>query len=294
MCLIINKPAGVAFNEAWLEDFFSHNRDGFGFMYEHNGGPIVVKYANPTVEDFIDEMESINHKSALIHLRMRTHGEINDANTHPYKICDGLWVMHNGIIGHAATDQIEMSDTWHYIRDTLAPILKTSPEVLQTKAFQNLIGDHIGNNRLAFMDGKGRFTIINKDQGVMFNGCWLSNTYAWSYAKRNLVDPQNYVPEQKHTKNGTAFKHVPFNQSTYGLDDPMDDYVYERNDIFEMSENTDMEDFCFNNYDIASQMLVEFGVTLADMQEFQQDIKEGKYPSYLQNSYYNEANYNDL
>lgn len=195
MCLIIKKPANFNFNDAWLKDFFSYNRDGFGIMYAEGGELIIDKKVPKNDKAFLKAMKKVEDKAAVIHLRMKTHGEINEANTHPYPVLNkdehgiDLWMMHNGVLHVAASDTPEMSDTWHYIRDIIKPVLEVQPDMLHVPAFQELIAEHIGNNRLAFMDNLGNVTIINEDQGTEFQGCWLSNTYAWSASLRHMDVP---------------------------------------------------------------------------------------------------------
>jgi len=265
MCLIINKPAGVSFSDTWLQDFFGYNQDGYGILVSDGAKIAVFKNATPKVEEFIEDMNTIKDNEALIHLRMRTHGDIDKANTHPYKILSkeksgvDLWVMHNGILSNAASDRKEMSDTWHYIRDTLQPILEECPSLLQNQAFQALIGEHIGNNRLAFMDNLGRITIINEKQGVQFNKCWLSNTYAWSHNKQPGKEPPGHRwPDAYEDEDYGEVYYRPKTKT-----ETKNTYELERTEVEEL------EDFCFNNYDVAAKMFLEFGVTLADLEDFE-------------------------
>jgi hypothetical protein len=207
MCLIINKPANFNFNDAWLKDFFSYNQDGFGIMYAEDSVLHIVKKVPKSDKEFLKEMKKIEAKEAVIHLRMRTHGEINEANTHPYPVLNrvehgiDLWMVHNGVLSAAAKDKPHMSDTWHYIRDTIKPMLSLHPELLHLPSFQELIAEHIGNNRLVFMDNHGTVTTINNKQGLMFQGCWLSNTYAWSSSLKAMDTPVQPVTQSKWGKS---------------------------------------------------------------------------------------------
>jgi hypothetical protein len=117
---------------------------------------------------------------------MKTHGNIDMENCHPYEVLNrdehgiDLWLMHNGVLHTDNKADITKSDTWHYIRDYLRPILEYNPDFAFHPAFAELIGDHIGSNRFVMMDNNGRQVVINEEQGVYWGGRWLSNTYAWS------------------------------------------------------------------------------------------------------------------
>jgi len=45
-----------------------------------------------------------------------------------------------------------------------------------------MLADFIGDNRFVFMDGEGRMSHVNYDQGIEHDGLWFSNTYAWKPA----------------------------------------------------------------------------------------------------------------
>jgi hypothetical protein len=203
MCLLIHKPADQIFHEDWLRDFHKRNDDGFGFMHVEDGYLMVYK-AIGSANDFVQAFEERKDKECLIHLRMRTHGEINLDNCHPYEVLSReeggpIWVMHNGVLSHGNEADKTMSDTWHYIQKTLKPILLVHPDMLRLEAFQKLVSRDIGStNRLGFMDKDGAVTIINRSAGVEWEKAWLSNTYAWSAAKAKIPG----VPQYNYSGGG--------------------------------------------------------------------------------------------
>ena len=116
---------------------------------------------------------------------MRTHGDIDLDNCHPYPILNrlehgiDLWLMHNGILATGNKADESKSDTWHYIEDYLKPMLSANPDFAFHSSFSEIVGDHIGSsNKFILMDNEGRQTIINQSAGVYWAGLWLSNTYA--------------------------------------------------------------------------------------------------------------------
>lgn len=188
MCLLINQPATApSLPDHWLSDFYSYNSDGAGIMYVENGKLHVHKIVPKDAQDFIKlYREYAEGRDCAIHLRYKTHGDIDTENTHPYEVFgedhpDGaLWMMHNGVLSTGNTADTTKSDTWHFIRDYLRPILNTNRALLHSPEFQDMLGGFIGNNRFTFLEQDGRMVTINEHQGVFWGGRWMSNTYAWT------------------------------------------------------------------------------------------------------------------
>lgn len=185
MCLLVTQPEGVVFDDRFLEGVYLHNSDGIGVMYAEDNQLIVKRFLPKTEKDFIKFFrENIDNRKCSWHARMRTHGDINLDNCHPYQILsaeDGypLYMAHNGVLHTGNEADPTKSDTWHYIQDVLRPMLLKCPELFMVPAFQAMIAEHIGNNRFVFCDAYGNMVTTNEDQGVQYNGAWLSNTYAW-------------------------------------------------------------------------------------------------------------------
>ena len=189
MCLLINQPTTAPVLPAhWLSDFFSYNSDGVGVMYSENNCLITEKILPKTDAEFIAFYNAhIAGKDCAYHLRMRTHGDTDLENCHPYMVLNradhgiDLALMHNGILSTGNKADPSKSDTWHYIRDYLRPMLSGNPEFFMHPAFSKIVGDHIGSgNKFVLMDNAGRVATINQSAGVFWGGLWLSNTYAWT------------------------------------------------------------------------------------------------------------------
>lgn len=187
MCILIHHPKDSCFTSEQLQDFYSKNSDGFGAIVKDNEGVHVVKMVGTyqQIEDLY--YERVACYDAIIHFRMKTHGDIDLANCHPYEVMPGLWMAHNGILSTGNAADTKMSDTWHYINDYLRPMLEANPDLLHVEAFRKLVGNHIGSsNKFGFMNSKGETFIINKSSGVEHEGIWYSNTYAWTPWKFGL------------------------------------------------------------------------------------------------------------
>lgn len=191
MCILIHHYADTNFELDHLRDFFSKNSDGFGALVKQPDGVKVIK----TVGNLDEIHELYNNEvkghEAVIHFRMKTHGDIDLFNCHPYQVTENLWMAHNGILSTGNTADPSKSDTWHYIENYLKPLLARDPQLIHEPAFQKLIESHIGySNKFGFMDGDGKVVIINRQAGVTHLKAWLSNTYAWSPSRWGYY--QNY------------------------------------------------------------------------------------------------------
>ena len=183
MCLMISKPKSARFDKFWLRDFWMRNQDGAGVMWTDDTGTVQVrKILSPSLNDWLAfYKEHAARRACLIHLRMRTHGDVTYENVHPYAIGAGVYLMHNGVLRFGNADDVSRSDTWHYIQKYLALPVTANPDVIYDWQFRVNIGRHIGkHNRFALLGPRGKPIIINYRTGYHFGGAWFSNTYAWS------------------------------------------------------------------------------------------------------------------
>jgi hypothetical protein len=210
MCLLIKQPATTNFHDEWIADFYQRNQDGIGIMYAQAGLLHYVKELPRNAEEAVKfYRKHAEGRDCFIHFRMQTHGDVDLTNCHPYPVQgfeefgpeeDPLLLMHNGILSSGNDADTSKSDTWHYIRDYLRPILAGRTDVAFTPAFIKMVGGHIGsNNKFALMDSEGRMAIVNESAGVQFQGAWLSNTYAWSYARSGLMTNYYRFPRKGET-----------------------------------------------------------------------------------------------
>lgn len=178
MCLIIHKPAGIAIHEDLLAAGAAHNAEGWGLMGFDDGGRVLLEK-----RQFVDlaELRAVEreHRGAeyVLHLRRQTRGGSGIDNVHPFKVIDGVWLMHNGTL-KLDTRVPGKSDTWHFVTDVLRPLAQRHPGLLSDYAFVQILEHGLKpENKLALLDQRlRRIVLVNRQHGVEVDGLWISNT----------------------------------------------------------------------------------------------------------------------
>lgn len=268
MCLLITQSKiSPKLTHEWLKDFYSYNADGIGVMRSNNGNLIIEKILPKDADDFINFYEKhIYGYECAFHLRMKTHGNIDLANCHPYEILNksehgiDLWLMHNGILHTDNKEDLTKSDTYHYIKNYLVPMLAKNPDYAFTESFNEIISDHIGSsNKFVIMDNLGRQAVINKDQGIYWAGLWLSNTYAWSASNTATATANNDLTiwENQVLENPDKPK---LNYGSYSYDYNYYNYGYRSNTDYESINSIDIaNDYIDNELDLIVNDFFDLG-----------------------------------
>lgn len=193
------------------------NGDGWGMMWIENNQIRTEKAVKP----FVDLWNAYQKRIAfnpIIHLRWKTHGEINDHNAHPYYCGHGIFMMHNGVVNSPSDIDKKMSDTWNFIETWLKPLLaqvRNPHHFIRSEAFRTTLEHEIGWNNRIVMGDRGGFVTFNEKQWHKIEneytevvGLVVSNTYAWgatSYGKPVPVATVTNISNQGSTKNGKRF-----------------------------------------------------------------------------------------
>ena len=193
MCLLMTAPSKtlrevLLKTPKLLDSMYKSNSDGYGAMYGTVDGPKIVKKLPRSTAELRKLIERLpqDDRTVAVHLRMRTHGDIDLDNCHPYEIADGGgYLMHNGVLSFGNAKDTSKSDTWHYCRDHLDETSKDydlhDNDVIAT------IGKHIGSgNVFALMTSDGKISVVNPERGIEVAGVFFSNLYAW---EPHLLDP---------------------------------------------------------------------------------------------------------
>lgn len=194
MCLIVEKKQGHVIRRDELTRWIISNADGWGIMSVADGQVQAAKGLG--IEELWRTLESNRHREYYLHLRMATHGDVSDANTHPLLITRGVWLMHNGIVGINTLDAPEKSDTVHWVEKVLRPLLDLVPdasEAIRSPWFRVMVESYGGlSNRFVFMDVQGAVTFNDEAWHELPSGMRVSNTYAlgdFVHSTGNLYGP---------------------------------------------------------------------------------------------------------
>ena len=190
MCIAVYKKEGMRLTDDTLQNCWNNNPHGAGFMYAENDKLTIVK-GLMTYADFLEAYRPHEDKQMVLHFRIRTHGETNPENTHPFSINEDLALVHNGIMSNVVCDiNPAMSDTWHFVER----YMKAMSPLWQTEQFKDLVESFIGHSKLIMMNNKGEVEIYKSELGNWSAGCWFSNT---SWKPPVVYPPAKYVPPQK-------------------------------------------------------------------------------------------------
>lgn len=176
MCIAIIKPKGKKISDEVLKNCYERNPDGAGLAFSKNGKLYILKGIF-NKDEFVEDVRKYEKEAdgaMLIHCRIGTSGKKDKTNCHPHVINNHLVMIHNGIIRVDVPTNSEISDTVIFVRDYLKELPKDfikNPQIM--RLIQMAIGSY---NKLAFLNEKGEYAIVNEKEGVWDNGVWYSNT----------------------------------------------------------------------------------------------------------------------
>lgn len=201
MCICIAKSATKEISKETLNTCWDHNPDGAGYMYNVNGR-LKIKKGFFTFKDFWNSYSNSVHNKGIksvIHFRIKTHGDINFTNCHPFRIDEHTGFVHNGIIRNVDTqNDKEKSDTWHFNEKILKPMSNRYAGILETDSMQMLLGEYIESSKLIFLNDQDKMWVTNPNLGEMHDGCWYSNS---SYKERKVIQYKHKQPTYNPANN---------------------------------------------------------------------------------------------
>jgi len=171
MCIIIHKPEDQTIDRDIIDAALDYNPDGFGYMY--NG--TAHKQLNISTNNVMAIIARLKNENVVFHFRLRTAGNRNKANCHPFKLAGKHWAMHNGTMPEFDTHKTK-SDSRVFFDTFLGPKMLAGKRPSKKK-IENRIGR---SNKIVTMDQNGKFTFYNRATGYDHAGLWFSNTYAWN------------------------------------------------------------------------------------------------------------------
>jgi Glutamine amidotransferase domain len=222
VCLIIHRPKGGVIPPDYLANGMRRNPDGWGLMWCHRGTIHTVRSMQPN--GLVDAIRDAGPGALSVHLRYATHGTKDAENCHPFSLCNGRYaLMHNGIIATAPEIEEDRSDTYHFARYVLEPILQAAPKLFDTPGFSALIGHMVGaENKLAILRTDGKTILVNRDQGTECNGLWLSNRYSVDPPIPTFSDGNSWY-SRKYTRSPA--RDADFAEESFDADTDMESKV---------------------------------------------------------------------
>lgn len=182
MCLAIFKPAKCSITEEALRNGWQGNSDGAGFAFVRNGKVQIMK-GFMTVKDFLEAYNTAvkaNRKSPfVIHFRIRSRGEKNAENTHPFQIKDGVLIHNGSLDGTGAEFAKGKSDTFLFA-EKFADRLPFDV----VSASKKELGDAVGYNKVVILYDDGRHIIVNENLGHWKDDVWYSN-HSYEHGSRS-------------------------------------------------------------------------------------------------------------
>ena len=173
MCLAIVKPASIVIPQAYLEHGCENNPDGAGFAVQHKGSVVIYK-GFFTADDFFSAWEKHEHKSAVLHFRLASAGDISYKNCHPFQLVNGGALVHNGhFAGYDWHPQ--HSDTALWIATVLNPLLERYPTALRDPVLLALLESATQGSKVAILPRQGRTVVLHPDEWVANGGVLYSN-----------------------------------------------------------------------------------------------------------------------
>ena len=177
MCLIIHKPAGLRIPHELLIAAARLNADGWGLMgHDAAGRRLLERHAQLDVDALLQADEAHVDAEFALHLRRRTRGRVDQDNTHPFEIDEGVYLMHNGTLQFDEGLAGE-SDTRSFAERVLRPLSRRYPGLLVDREFLRLLELSLTpqNKAVLYDFPRRRFDVLNRGHGAEFEGLWLSS-----------------------------------------------------------------------------------------------------------------------
>lgn len=193
MCVICVSPKGAPQpSEETIKTMFCHNDHGAGYMFAR-GGRVVIRKGFETVGGLLDASRREKFTSddiVVYHFRIATQARRIEM-TQPFPVSEDVkellslagsaafGLAHNGIIHQTSTGNPMMSDTALYIRDYVAPYVKTEEDI---KKFLPAFAAETFGSRLVLLSGSGTYYLTG--QWIYDGGMYFSNS---SYLPRQFT-----------------------------------------------------------------------------------------------------------
>ena len=180
MCVAVYKPKQANIDDKTLEKCWDSNPDGGGFMYVNDNKIIIRKELDSfkKYKTMYRKHEKFANTDFILHFRIATSGNVDIANTHPHKVNDDVYMVHNGVINRCSIADSKISDTMKFCKF----ISNLPNNFTRNKSMIELITGYIGTDKMIFLNRNGDVKIVNENKGIWKDNVWYSNGN-WEYTK---------------------------------------------------------------------------------------------------------------
>lgn len=209
MCVIVYQPAEKKLTKKVAEGLWRRNSDGggFAFLNEDSWHTHKTMEFDDWWKSYREVLTELSPRPILIHMRIRTHGETDLNNVHPFEVSSGKYMAaHNGIIHYVPDYKDGRSDTRVFLEDTVPHF---PDNWLDIPEMTDLVTEAIGWSKMVFMPHPSlglehTAYILNEKKGEWLDGMWFSNTaghpttrssYTWTSG--NNGKRQSQLPKGK-------------------------------------------------------------------------------------------------
>ena len=181
MCVAILTTAGKVLTEDQLFSGWRVNGDGGGFAYVKDDKVVIEKgfmNYNAFKSAYSLAAEQFAEDSPfLVHMRIRTSGNTNANNCHPFAIKGGA-LIHNGIMftpsgDRAGKDPTDRKSDTRVFAESLFNILQLEDVKRAQEGIRKAIG---WGNKVAFLYDSKDYVIVGESAGMWNDGIWYSNS----------------------------------------------------------------------------------------------------------------------
>ena len=189
MCIAVVTRQNSVIKPEHLKRGWQTNPAGGGFAYVDKDQTVIRKgfmEYDKFEKEYLAAAEKFAGESPfLVHMRIRTSGDVSPKNTHPFPIKGGA-MIHNGIMfspsgKRAGTAKDRRSDTRVFAED-LYNILQLDAVKKAAEGIHAAVGR---GNKLCFLYDNKEIFIIGEDIGFWHEGVWYSNSGCIGYIDRS-------------------------------------------------------------------------------------------------------------
>ena len=214
MCIIIYKPLEKTIDKEELKACWKRNDDGAGYSYVSDGKIVIHKELRKFERFWKHYKETIvdtnleKKKKIILHFRIKTSGNVDLKNIHPYRISNDVVLAHNGVITNIDVPlNSEYSDTYLLCKTILAKLPK---EWYKNNSILSLLEAYIGSgSKLAILDNSENIYLVNEEKGTWEDGIWYSNSFHKVYKTSNTIN--SYMYDSWKCGRPDAGFHTPIN-----------------------------------------------------------------------------------